>query len=260
MRKCIKCGIEKELSEFYKNKANRDGYAGKCKKCTIEDVSLYRENNLEVLKKRVNDYRKNNIDKAHEYNKKWREENKEYKKLKDKEYAILNSEKMKANRKRYNEENRELISRKGKIWRENNKELKRQKDKEYHSKNKDKRNNRHNERMKTDTLYSLSHAIRGMIQKSIRMGGYTKRSKTYEILGCSFEEFKSYLESKFETWMNWDNRGLYNGELNYGWDIDHIIPVSSAKTDEDIIGINHYTNLQPLCSYINRYIKKDNIL
>ena len=114
--------------------------------------------------------------------------------------------------------------------------------------------------MKTDTLYSLSHAIRGMIQKSIRMGGYTKRSKTYEILGCSFEEFKSYLESKFETWMNWDNRGLYNGELNYGWDIDHIIPVSSAKTDEDIIGINHYTNLQPLCSYINRYIKKDNIL
>lgn len=28
--------------------------------------------------------------------------------------------------------------------------------------------------------------------------------------------FKKYLESKFEDWMNWENRGLYNGELNYG--------------------------------------------
>lgn len=73
-------------------------------------------------------------------------------------------------------------------------------------------------------------------------------------------EFKSYLESKFETWMNWENRGLYNGELNYGWDIDHIIPLSSAKTEDDIIKLNHYSNLQPLCSYTNRYIKKDLIL
>jgi hypothetical protein len=38
-------------------------------------------------------------------------------------------------------------------------------------------------------------------------------------------------------------------ELNKSWDIDHIIPISSAKTKEDIIRLNHYTNLQPLCSY-----------
>lgn len=59
--------------------------------------------------------------------------------------------------------------------------------------------------------------------------------------------------------MTWENRGLYNSELNYGWDIDHIIPLSSALTEEDILKLNHYTNLQPLCSYTNRYIKKDNI-
>jgi len=57
--------------------------------------------------------------------------------------------------------------------------------------------------------------------------------------------------------MTWENRGLYNGELNYGWDIDHIIPIASAKTEEDIIKLNHYKNLQPLCSHINRDIKKD---
>jgi len=57
--------------------------------------------------------------------------------------------------------------------------------------------------------------------------------------------------------MNWDNKGLYNGNFEYGWDVDHIIPLSSAKTEEEIIRLNHYSNLQPLCSKINRDIKKD---
>ena len=59
--------------------------------------------------------------------------------------------------------------------------------------------------------------------------------------------------------MNWNNYGLWNGELNYGWDIDHIIPISSAKTEEEIIKLNHYSNLRPLCSQINRYVKKDKL-
>jgi hypothetical protein len=59
--------------------------------------------------------------------------------------------------------------------------------------------------------------------------------------------------------MNWENRGLYNGELNYGWDVDHITPISSAKTEEDVVRLNHYTNLQPLCSYINRAIKGESL-
>ena len=58
--------------------------------------------------------------------------------------------------------------------------------------------------------------------------------------------------------MNWDNHGLYNGEINYGWDIDHIVPLSSATSVDELYKLNHYTNLQPMCSYTNRYIKKDN--
>jgi hypothetical protein len=57
--------------------------------------------------------------------------------------------------------------------------------------------------------------------------------------------------------MFWENYGLYNGELNYGWDVDHIIPLSSSESEEGIIKLNHYTNLQPLCSKVNRDIKKD---
>ena len=58
--------------------------------------------------------------------------------------------------------------------------------------------------------------------------------------------------------MNWNNRGNWDGyptEINTAWDIDHIIPLLTAKTEEEVIKLNHYTNLQPLCSYTNRHIK-----
>jgi hypothetical protein len=109
-----------------------------------------------------------------------------------------------------------------------------------------------------NVLYNLPQLISSSFRKSFKRSGFSKKSKSIEILGCSFEEFKLYLESKFEPWMTWENKGLYNGELNYGWDIDHIIPISSATTEEEIIKLNHYTNLQPLCSKVNRDIKKDN--
>ena len=60
--------------------------------------------------------------------------------------------------------------------------------------------------------------------------------------------------------MNWENYGKYNGTEGFGWDLDHIIPISSAKTEEDVIRLNHYTNLRPLCSYINRVIKRDKVI
>ena len=58
--------------------------------------------------------------------------------------------------------------------------------------------------------------------------------------------------------MTWDNYGLYNGELNYGCDIDHVIPMVKATNKGEVIELNHFTNLQPLCSKINRDIKRGN--
>lgn len=107
-------------------------------------------------------------------------------------------------------------------------------------------------------IKKLKENIHSLIYNKIRKKGYSKKSKTYEILGCSYDEFKLHIESQFQEWMNWDNYGLYNGELNYGWDIDHIIPISSATTEEDVLQLNHYTNLQPLCSKVNRNIKRHN--
>lgn len=112
-------------------------------------------------------------------------------------------------------------------------------------------------RRTTDFVFSLTQTIRTLISMSFKYNNVRKSCKTVDILGCSFAEFKLHIESKFEPWMNWDNKGLYNGTINYGWDIDHIIPLSTAITEEDIIRLNHWSNLQPLCSYTNRHIKRN---
>lgn len=116
-----------------------------------------------------------------------------------------------------------------------------------------------NRKRKEDPLFKLKANLRCRLYEIFRGKNLPKNSRTHEILGCSFEEFKVHLESLFESWMTWENRGLYNGTPNYGWDIDHIIPTSSATTEEELIKLNHYTNLQPLCSYINRDVKKNNL-
>ena len=88
-------------------------------------------------------------------------------------------------------------------------------------------------------------------------GGY-KPDKSEIILGCTWDEFKQHIESQFKPWMTWDNYGCKAPSgPDMTWDIDHIIPVSTATTLEDIIRLNHYTNLQPLCSFQNRFIKRD---
>jgi hypothetical protein len=123
--------------------------------------------------------------------------------------------------------------------------------------NKFKKNEYQKNRKKSDNLYRLKCNFRSYFSNMLKNKGFKKKVKTHEILGCSYIEFKEYLESKFEDWMNWDNYGLYNGTPNYGWDIDHIIPQSSAITEEELLKLNHYSNLQPLCSYINRVVKSN---
>jgi len=231
-----------------------------------------------------------NSEELKEYKKKWREENKERLKEKDKlryqenkehlkeyqkKYKEENKEKVKNNRKRYYEENKESFKEKFKIYSENNKESINEYKNKWTEENKEHLKTyrkiyyknktevtkiKHSERMKNDPLYALRISLRKNILKTFRNRGFEKPNKTTEILGCSFEEFKEHLEKQFEPWMNWNNRGKYNGTPNYGWDIDHIIPVSKGITENDIIKLNHHTNLKPLCSFNNRHIKKDNII
>ena len=133
--------------------------------------------------------------------------------------------------------------------------------KEYKKKNSEKlklyTKNWHKNKLETDNVYKAKIKTRAMIKDAMRRMNYSKNASATQILGCSFIDFKTYLELKFEDWMTWDNYGLYNGAPKYGWDIDHIIALSKGKTIEEVHVLNHHTNLQPLCSYYNRDVKRE---
>jgi hypothetical protein len=125
-------------------------------------------------------------------------------------------------------------------------------------KEKQRRRKNHLKRLEKDPLYRLRISYLRRLNKSIKRFNI-RDIKFLDNLGCTLEVLKLHIESKFDNWMNWENYGLYNGQLNYGWDIDHIIPISNARSEEEFFKLFHYTNLQPLCSKVNRDIKKDKI-
>ena len=104
------------------------------------------------------------------------------------------------------------------------------------------------ERRKTDPLYTLRNNISRRIRENLTKG--CKSESTKKIIGCSIEELKLYLESKFTEGMSWENYG--------DWHIDHIIPISLAENDDEVYKLNHHTNFQPLWAKDN--IKKSNKL
>ena len=235
---------------------------------TKEEKKIYNKNWRIKNKEKIILTRKNTYDEVKDTpdfkekkriaDKKYRDKNKEKKRISDKKYREENKEKLKIYfQDLYNEiKDTTEFKEKRKIYHKKYYDDNKEKLKKYQTDHKEERNSRERTRYEKDPVYRVSRLILSGIKKSF--SGRYKKSKTLEILGCSFEEFKLHLESKFEPWMTWENHGLYNGELEYGWDIDHIIPNSSAITEEDVIRLNHYTNLQPLCSKVNRDIKKDN--
>lgn len=218
MKECIKCRTFKDSFCFHKQKDKLQAYCIDCFKILKKEWYLSNKDRLKLT----------SIEKS----KKYREEN--IQKVREKSI-------------KYYYDNREKSIKYSKEWAKNNRiEINK------------KRLIRDKKRMDNDPIFKLASVIRKSINRVLWKGNYTKKSRTHEILGCSFQEFKNFIEIKFEKWMNWDNHGLYNGEPNYGWDLDHIIPISSAKNEEEVLLLNNYTNFQPLCSKINRNIKKNN--
>ena len=87
-------------------------------------------------------------------------------------------------------------------------------------------------------IFKLRSNIGTAIANIISAKGFIKQSSTEEILGCSIIEFHDHIESQFVQGMSWENRSE--------WHIDHIVPVKLATTEEQVIQLNHFSNLRPL--------------
>lgn len=251
MKNCNICEIDKEDNEFSSGR-------NQCKLCIRDKKRNYYHENIEREKLRLEKYRNENKDKIKESDLKYYQNNSDKVKERVKLYRLKNPEAIKKRRSDYYNNNKEKIKDRLKA----NESTRKEKRKVYTENNKDKINEYQRiylkNRRKVDPLFKLSCNISSLIRQLFKNNGF-KKGKTIDIIGCSFDNFKLHLESKFESWMNWENYGLYNGDFNYGWDIDHVIPTSSAKNEEELINLNNYSNMQPLCSKINRDIKVDKI-
>ena len=197
---------------YYNNRDKRKAYNERNKDRIKIRSKVYNEKNKEKIKEQKKAYRERNKDKFIEYKKYWRKSN------------------------------RERLLVKGKTYYETNKEIIKIKNKNYRSRQevKQKRNDALRLRRKNDIQYRLNFMLRKRLTTAIKNN--QKSGSAVKDLGCTIEELKQYLESKFSPGMTWDNHGLN------GWHIDHIKPlVSFDLTDrKQLLEACHYTNLQPL--------------
>ena len=116
---------------------------------------------------------------------------------------------------------------KGKIWEQKNPDKVKAYFREYEK-----------NRRKNDAFFSFKKRVRSAMCRIFTNKGLGKNTNTQEIVGCTWEILKNHIESQFSEGMTWDNRNL--------WHIDHIYPLASAKSEEEVTKLNHYKNLRPL--------------
>jgi hypothetical protein len=158
-----------------------------------------------------------------------------------KEYRQNNSEKIKEQRikykqyhKEYYQSNSDIIKTRVKNWQLERKEELNEYWRTY-------RNKRH----QTDLIFSIKNNLRCRINSSIKNN--SKLSTSIDLLGCSIEEYKLYLEKQFDENMSWENWGTY-------WEIDHIKPLCTfdlSLKENQLLAFN-YQNTQPLEKIKNR--------
>lgn len=232
--------------------SNKNKLDSRCKDC----CKKYSEEN----KERIKEYKSKKyyeIKDTPEYKQKrydYYQENKDIKIEKNKNYNQENKDQISKQKKEYYLKNKEEISEKRKEYFQkikNDPEFKSKKrdiTREWRRENKDLVNQRIKDKKINDPLYKLTDIIRTLIWISIKKKGFKKDSKTSQILGCTFEEFKIHIENQFQDGMTWENQGE--------WHLDHKIPISWADSEQKVYELNHYLNFQPLWKEDN--LKKGN--
>jgi hypothetical protein len=183
----------------------------------------------ECNNKRSVNYRKDNPEKVLELTRNWTKKNPEW---------VYNRHK------KWREENPDKVNELKKNWLDKNSE----KRKEYRENYKPRKQEQRKERRDSDPVFNLTNRLRCRLWKYLKILNITKTNKTFDIVGCSPQFLKEHLETQFTDGMSWDNRSE--------WHIDHIIPLSSAKTEDELYKLCHYENLQPLWAEDN--LKKSN--
>lgn len=164
-------------------------------------------------------------------------------------YREKNPEDIKEYNKKYYSEHSENSKRRYSEWVKNNYNYRVSYIKKWKDENSENIRNYYRYKYHSDKIYKLITNVRGRINQFLKTKKIMKKNKTFEMVGCKPEFLREYIEKKFTIGMSWDIMGK---EIH----IDHIIPLSSAKTEDEVLKLCHYTNLQPLWAKDN--LKKSN--
>lgn len=250
---CTKCGEEKSLDCFHKDKKSNDGLCYHCKDCVAKKTKEYRERNKTKIQRKKKIYRQKNREKILKRDRKYYQENKikisirEKEKRKEKgkeinkrrrEIYAKNREYILERQKKYRKSNISKYLLKEKEYRENNKEKikkykkkyysidenienKRNYDKKYREENKEKCSYCSLKYYRENKFARLKNIISSRIRRQINSKKENKR--TEQILGYKIKDLIKHLEKQFQDGMTWENYGE--------WHIDHIKPVSFYKIE-----------------------------
>jgi hypothetical protein len=200
-----------------------------------ERKARYYQENKEAKKEASRKYYAENREKALATCKVYRENNKEAKAERDRKYRENNREKVLAKQKEFRENNPEKVAAQKKASYEKNKPHYVQQN--YNSKKK---------RLASDPMFKFKEHIRRVVREGLRRRGVQKSKITEEILGCNYATLHHHLEityiENYACLPDWENDDLH---------IDHIRPISSANTEDEVYELNHFTNLQLLLSTDN---------
>jgi hypothetical protein len=147
-------------------------------------------------------------------------------------------------------------------WKINNLEKDKQSKKKYKINNKEKTRARERKRRNEDPQFRLRKNINRAVNYMIKGGGKTKSGSILKKLPYTMNQLKEHIESLFESWMNWNNQGLYNAltwndndQSTWTWQLDHIIPQSkllyTSMEDENFKICWSLSNLRPLSAKEN---------
>lgn len=145
--------------------------------------------------------------------------------------------------KEYQIKNADVIRDRRKTYRSNNAESIKRKKREYGAKNRDKIAAKLRERRSSNPIVRVANSMRRSIRRYLDCGQKGEQS-TFSIIGCSQQQLRAHLESKFKPGMTWENYGKH-------WHIDHIIPLISARTPDEVKRLCRWENLQPLTVFEN---------
>ena len=224
---CIKCGIEKDVSNFFFRKDTQK-YNNQCKVCIKNYTQKYYNDNKENLKNY--DIKRNKTKERKEYRQKYTQkyynDNKENLKNYRDKYYINNKEDILKKSKEYN--SKPEIKRKKQQYNEQyfskpeTKQKRQQYNEHYCSKPENKK--RQNQNRKYKRQINLSFRLNDTISSSVRRSLHSNKQGNHweTLVGYTQKQLKQHLEQQFEPWMSWYNYGNKKG----CWSIDHKIPVS----------------------------------